>query len=123
MTYNPVTVGTKRAITVAEPRMHQTLLATRRFHVERREYARSGRSPIVREVVVHPGAVVVLPILDDGRVVMIRQHRHAVDCELWELPAGTREADESPLETTRRELIEETGYEVKWLGVAPGFNR
>jgi ADP-ribose pyrophosphatase len=91
--------------------MRQTLLSTRRFHVERREYARSGRDPIVREVVVHPGAVVVLPILDDGRIVMIRQLRHAIDCELWELPAGTREAGESPLETARRELIEETGYE------------
>lgn len=95
--------------------MHQTLLATPRFHVERREYARSGRSPIVREVVVHPGAVVILPILVDGRVVMIRQHRHAVDCELWELPAGTREADESPLETARRELIEEIGYQLGML--------
>jgi len=60
--------------------------------------------------VTHPGAVVVLPILDDGRIVFIRQFRHALDEILWELPAGTLEPDEPPMETARRELIEETGY-------------
>ena len=69
-----------------------------------------GREPILREVVVHPGAVVILPILDDGRIVMIRNHRISVDQELLELPAGTRETGESPIETAARELEEETGY-------------
>ncbi|MBU0717688.1 MAG: NUDIX hydrolase [Planctomycetes bacterium] len=48
--------------------------------------------------------------MEDGRIVMIRNYRHAVERELWELPAGTCEPDESPIETARRELAEETGY-------------
>lgn len=59
---------------------------------------------------VHPGAVVVLPLLAGDCVVMIRNYRYAVEQELWELPAGTREPGESPIETARRELEEETGY-------------
>ncbi len=90
--------------------MNQRLLSTPRFSVERREFARPDGDPITRYVVVHPGAVVILPILPDGRIVMIRQVREAVDCELWELPAGTREPTESPIETAARELVEETGY-------------
>jgi len=63
-----------------------------------------------REVVVHPGAVVLVPILEDGRLVLIRNRRTSVGATLWELPAGTREPDE-PLEgCAARELEEETGY-------------
>ena len=65
---------------------------------------------IGRDVVVHPGAVVVVPVLDDGRIVMIRNFRHAVERELVELPAGTLEPGEAPAETARRELEEETCY-------------
>jgi ADP-ribose pyrophosphatase len=108
--YNLPTIGLPRTLPAAEPPMHDTLLATPRFDVERRTYVCAGRDPVVREIVVHPGAVVVLPILGGERIVMIRQLRHAVDAELWELPAGTREPGESPLVTARRELIEETGY-------------
>ena len=63
-----------------------------------------------RDLVTHPGAVVVLPVLDDGRVVLIRNHRFAVGETLWEAPAGTLEAGEEPLEAAKRELEEETGY-------------
>ena len=90
--------------------MHQCLLSTSRFSVERRVYARPGTSPITREVVVHPGAVVILPILNDGRIVMIRNFRYSVEEELWELPAGTCEPHEPAVDTARRELEEETGY-------------
>ncbi|MFQ5592156.1 MAG: NUDIX hydrolase [Phycisphaerae bacterium] len=90
--------------------MHERLLCTPLFTVEHRVHERPGRSPVERDVVVHPGAVVILPVLDDGRIVMIRNHRFAVDEELWELPAGTREAGESPSQTAQRELEEETGY-------------
>jgi len=86
------------------------LLETPRFDVERREYDSDDGKPIVRDVVVHPGAVVILPILDGDRVVMIRNERQAVEETLWELPAGTREPGEPEIETARRELIEETGY-------------
>lgn len=63
-----------------------------------------------REIVVHGGAVVVLAITEDGRLVMIRNQRFAVGRELWELPAGTLEEGEDPAACARRELIEETGY-------------
>ncbi len=67
---------------------------------------------VVREVVEHPGAVAVVAIDTDGRVLMIRQYRHPVRAMLWELPAGLRDvADEPPLETARRELLEEAGYQ------------
>ncbi len=90
--------------------MHKQLLSTGRFTVEQRVHPGPGDEPIVREVVVHPGAVVILPILDEGRIVMIRNHRLTVGRELWELPAGTRETGEEPIETARRELEEEAGF-------------
>jgi ADP-ribose pyrophosphatase len=68
---------------------------------------------IERNVVVHPGAVIILPVFDDTHIVMIRNERFAVGKELWELPAGTLEKNEPPIETAKRELIEETGYQTK----------
>ncbi len=62
----------------------------------------------VREVVRHPGAVAVVALDDEGRVVLVRQYRHPVGGYLWELPAGLRDADgEPPLATAQRELAEE----------------
>jgi ADP-ribose pyrophosphatase len=63
-----------------------------------------------REVVVHPGAVVVLPVLPDERILLIRNYRYAVGESLLELPAGTLERGEEPINCAGRELIEETGY-------------
>ena len=63
-----------------------------------------------REVCVHPGAVVVLPILPDGKVLLIRNYRYAVGESLLELPAGTIDRGEEPINCAGRELIEETGY-------------
>jgi ADP-ribose pyrophosphatase len=90
--------------------MHELLLSTSRFSVERRVFAGSDGRSVTREVVVHPGAVVILPVLDARRIVMIRNYRHTVEQELWELPAGTAEPNEAPIETARRELEEEAGY-------------
>lgn len=81
-----------------------------KFAVERRQVPTREGGTAMREVVVHPGAVVVLPVLDDGRIVMIRNHRFAVDETLWELCAGTLEPGEEPAVTAGRELVEETGY-------------
>ncbi|SDG10213.1 ADP-ribose pyrophosphatase [Blastococcus aurantiacus] len=70
--------------------------------------AMPGGGDSVREVVTHPGAVAVVAVDDEGRVVLLRQYRHPVGRYLWELPAGLRDADgEPPLETAKRELAEE----------------
>ena len=77
------------------------------------------------QVVVHPGAAVILPLLETrpGRqdVVMIRNHRLAVDQILWELPAGTLEAGEPPEQCAARELIEETGFRAAKLTALTSF--
>ncbi len=62
------------------------------------------------EVVEHAGGVVVIACPTPGEIVLVKQHRHAVDRDLWEVPAGMIERGEPPIETARRELIEETGY-------------
>jgi ADP-ribose pyrophosphatase len=65
---------------------------------------------IRRDCVLHPGAVVVLPVLDPEHVVLLRNHRWVIGETLWEVPAGTREPAEPPEDCARRELLEETGY-------------
>lgn len=62
------------------------------------------------ELVRHPGGAAVLPILDDGRVVLLRQFRPAAGGVLWEIPAGRLEPGESPADCVARELMEEAGY-------------
>ena len=64
-------------------------------------------------VVRHPGSSAVVPLLDDNTVVMELQYRHAVGEYLLEIPAGTMEPGEQPLDCARRELEEETGYQAK----------
>ena len=63
-----------------------------------------------REYIVHPGAVMIVPLLDDGRVVVERQFRYPLGRVMLEFPAGKLEAGEDPFECARRELSEETGY-------------
>lgn len=63
-----------------------------------------------REYVIHPGAVVVVPLLDDGRVVLERQYRYPVGRVMTEFPAGKLDVGEDPFVCGRRELLEETGY-------------
>jgi ADP-ribose pyrophosphatase len=80
-----------------------------------------------REVVEHPGAVVMAAIDDAGQVYLVRQYRHAVGRDLLELPAGTLEPGEEPLAAARRELQEEVGLEAdSWTALgffysSPGF--
>jgi ADP-ribose pyrophosphatase len=75
-------------------------------------------SPATREYVVHPGAVVVVPILDDGRLVLERQFRYPVGRVMLEFPAGKLDAGEAPLQCGQRELIEETGYRAREWALA-----
>ena len=86
------------------------LLEGARFNVHRLTLTDDQGQSYDREVIRHPGAVVLLPILDDGRVVMIENTRATVGETLLELPAGTREPGEDAIVTASREMIEETGY-------------
>ncbi|MBZ5497592.1 MAG: NUDIX hydrolase [Acidobacteriia bacterium] len=70
----------------------------------------SGRSAI-REVVKHPGGVVAVPLLDDGKLLLIRQFRYPLQKYIFEFPAGKLDSGQTPLDTMKRELEEETGYQ------------
>jgi ADP-ribose pyrophosphatase len=71
-----------------------------------------------REYVVHPGAVMVVPLLDDGRLVMERQWRYPLNRAMLEFPAGKLERGEAPFTCAVRELHEETGYTAREWGRA-----
>jgi ADP-ribose pyrophosphatase len=92
---------------------------------------------VTRAIIRHPGICVMVPFTDDDRIVLVRQYRHPVDGELWELPAGTLDGreegsrvvrTETPEACAARELREETGYEAAhWEKIAecyamPGGN-
>ncbi len=85
------------------------LLQCQRFQVVRLRHTTPSGNLDLREVVLHPGAVAIVPMVTDDQVCLVRNFRKAVGDTLLELPAGTLEG-ESPLETARRELHEETGY-------------
>ena len=97
------------------------------FGLRRDEVLEPSGLRTTREVITHPGSVVVLPVLPDGRIVMIRQYRHATRQYLWELVAGRKEPEETPKQGAARELLEETGYRAKRFRVfldvfpTPGF--
>jgi ADP-ribose pyrophosphatase len=97
------------------------------FGVRRDEVLEPGGIRTTREVVTHPGSVVVLPVLPDRRILLVRQYRHATRQFLWELVAGRMEAGETPRQAAARELIEETGYRARRFRVfldvfpTPGF--
>jgi ADP-ribose pyrophosphatase len=91
------------------------------------EIALPGGGNVTREVVEHPGAVVVIAVNDDDEVALVRQYRHAIRRHLLELPAGGLEPGEDPLETAQRELREEVALEAeRWTPLghfysSPGF--
>jgi ADP-ribose pyrophosphatase len=97
------------------------------FGVRRDEVLEPGGVRTTREVITHPGSVVVLPLLPDGRILLIRQYRHATRQFLWELVAGRMDHGETPRQGAARELIEETGYRAKRFRIfldlfpTPGF--
>ena len=92
-------------------------------HLQNEETGRRHK----REVVVHPGAVVIVGMLPDDKVVLIRNRRYSVNDTLWELPAGTLEKGEDPMNCAGRELLEETGYlahrlkSLGWYYTSPGI--
>lgn len=103
------------------------VLTTEKFAVETATVRTHGGGSVTKHVVVHPGAVALIPVLDDGRVVLIRNERFAVGRTLLEVPAGTLSPGEPPIECAARELREETGYraasleELATFFTAPGF--
>jgi ADP-ribose pyrophosphatase len=113
---------------IVETISQETVYHGRAFDV-RRDELRFGDQPSMHlDIIDHPGAVTILPVDDQGRILFVRQYRHATGKELLELPAGTLNEDEAPETCALREIREETGYAtgnlVKlgefWL--APGYS-
>jgi 8-oxo-dGTP pyrophosphatase MutT (NUDIX family) len=90
----------------SEPLAEGTVVTVRRDLVRMPD-----REEVGREVIEHPGAVGILAMDEAGQVLLIRQYRHPVGRQLWEIPAGLRDVPgEPPLATAQRELLEEAGY-------------
>ncbi|MGH9698617.1 MAG: NUDIX hydrolase [Candidatus Acidiferrales bacterium] len=83
------------------------------FDVTRERVIEPSGVEATRDFIEHPGSVVVLPVFEDGRILLIRQYRHAAGDYLWELVAGRKDEGESFAEGARRELREETGYSAR----------
>jgi len=100
----------------------------RSFSFKRDEVELPNGKKTFRDIVDHPGAVAIIPVLSDGRIVLVRQYRYAVRKSLLELPAGTLEEGESPVDCARRELREETSYDAGTMKkllqcyMAPGYS-
>jgi len=114
---------------LAERTLHtEELLRGRFLRIQRDTVQMPDGAQATREYVRHPGAVMVVPLLDDGRVLMERQWRHPLQRVLLEFPAGKIDAGESTLACGRRELLEETGYSARewahagWLHNAAAYS-
>ena len=105
----------------------ETVFTSKRFQVDEVTRALSDGTVQTKAIVRHPGAVTIIPMVDDDHVCLINNYRVSVDQVLIELPAGTLEAAHTPLEMACRELQEETGYtagsltELTWFFLSPGI--
>ncbi|NLE28610.1 MAG: NUDIX hydrolase [Phycisphaerae bacterium] len=88
----------------------EILLKSRKFKVVHRMIDAGTGEPEPKDLIIHPGAAVILPITSDNKVVMVRNYRWSINRELLELPAGTLEPLEEPQVCAYRELEEETGF-------------
>jgi ADP-ribose pyrophosphatase len=120
----PISRGATAPDAGASPNLLETFVSGEQafkgalLDVRRDVVALPDGSHATREYVVHPGAVVVVPILDDGRLVLERQFRYPVGRVMLEFPAGKLDAGEAPLRCGQRELIEETGYRAREWALA-----
>jgi ADP-ribose pyrophosphatase len=113
-----------------ETRVHkqQILRKGRVFDVTVENVTLANGYTVDLEVIRHPGASAIVPILENNQVLMLRQYRHAVGKSIWEIPAGTFDGKEDPMVCAQRELTEETGYSAQnWdrLGAitpVPGYS-
>lgn len=87
-----------------------TLHQGRVFDLVKENYTLDNGVTADMDFIVHPGAAAMVPMLNDRDVVLIKQYRHTIRKFIWEIPAGTLDPEESPLDCARRELIEEIGY-------------
>lgn len=113
----------KREITISSTRIYEGRIINLRVE----DVLLPNGKVAGREIVEHRGAVAILPVTGDKKIVMVKQYRKPADKELWEIPAGKLEQDESPDECARRELEEETGYSGKLKKIfefytSPGFS-
>ncbi|MEM8946378.1 MAG: NUDIX hydrolase [Planctomycetota bacterium] len=100
----------------------KTVLVTAKFSIlEHHLHSDESKTPVIRHTVEHPGAVAIIPLLEDDQVCLIRNQRIAVGKSLVELPAGTLEPAEAPRVTAERELREETGYSAAHWHELSGF--
>ena len=119
----------KSGATVKKPQVlsSQVIYQGKVFGSRRDEVIEPAGVRTTREMITHPGSVVVLPVLADRRVLLIQQYRYAARQFLWELVAGKMDAGETPLQAAARELKEETGYRAKRFRIfleffpSPGF--
>ena len=106
----------------------RTLYKGKLLNLRLDEVVLSGGRRVRREIVVHPGASAILPIIEPGKILMVRQYRHPVGEVLLEIPAGTLKPGEDPMTCAARELEEETGYRAEKLThlitiyTAPGYS-
>jgi ADP-ribose pyrophosphatase len=111
-------------ITLSTQRIHEGRIINLREDVVQLPDGREAK----REIVEHKGAVCIVPVLPDGRVVMVRQFRKPTESDLLEVPAGGLEPGENPIECARRELMEECGYQAGKITplfeayLAPGYS-
>ena len=99
---------------LVERRVRSTSVYDGKFLQVRHDEVRlPGGQSATRDYVVHPGAVMIVPITDDGRLVVERQHRYPLDRVLLEFPAGKLDPDETTLRCAQRELLEETGFRAR----------
>ncbi len=103
------------------PPASRVLLNTPRFQVVEIQQKTSGGGTHPRQVILHPGAVLIVPLLEGNRVCLIRNDRVAVGKTLIELPAGTIDPPDEPRATALRELKEETGFTATSWRELPGF--
>lgn len=107
--------------------MTKTLYKGKIFNLRQDTLQLENKPPHTWDIIVHPGAVAILPICDNGNLLLIQQWRRAVGKILYEIPAGTLDANENPFTCAQRELREETGFRAEELipfgGIhsAPGF--
>ena len=109
---------------------NEEVFSGRLLKVQRDHVTLPNGNDTTREYIRHPGAVAIVPVLDDGRVVLVKQCRYPLGTLLWEIPAGKLDHGEAedPDECAKRELSEETGYDAAhWqrlvsIATTPGFS-